>query len=110
MVPTASGHFLLHLQPSAKSQMCPSSAGPAAGAALTPAAGIPWPGRCCCKPPAGFAFHFLSALDCVTKPPDSPPLTSVFYNTADQIQTTDMPFTRENNRADGPLSQLRPGA
>lgn len=104
MVPTACGHLLLHLLPAAKSQACPSSAapGPAAGAALTPAAGFPWPGGRCCKPPVGFAFHFPSALDCVTKPPDSPPLTRMFYNTADQIQTTDMPFNRENNRADGP--------
>lgn len=81
-----------------------------AGAALMPAAGFPWPGRCCCKPPVGFAFHFLSALDCVTKPPDSPPLTRMFYNTADQIQTTDMPFNRANSRAHGPPSWLRPGA
>lgn len=112
MVPIACGHLLLHLLPSAKWQTCPSSAapGPAAGAALMPAAGFPWPGRCCCKPPVGFAFHFLSALDCVTKPPDSPPLTRMFYTTADQIQTTDMPFNRANSKAHGPPSQLRPGA
>lgn len=112
MVPTACGRFLLHLLPSAKSQSWPSSAapGPAAGGALMPAAGFPWPGRRCYKPPVGFAFHFPSALGCVTKPLDSSPLTRMFYNTTDQIQTTDMPFNWENNRADGPPSQLRPGA
>lgn len=68
----------------------------AAVPAHMPAADFPSPSKCIAvNHQWGFAFHFPSALDCVTKPPDSPPLTTMFYNTADQIQTTNMPYNKK---------------
>lgn len=72
----------------------------AAVAAHTPTANFPSPSKCAAvNHQWGFAFHFPSALDCVTKPPDSPPLTKMFYNTTDQIQTTNMPYNKENKQS-----------
>lgn len=71
----------------------------AAVVAHTPPADFPSPSKCLAvNHQWGFAFHFPSALDCVTKPPDSSPLTKMFYNTADQIETTDKPHNKENKR------------
>lgn len=81
----------------------------AAVAAHMPAGDFPSPSECITvNHQRGFAFHFPSASGCVTKPPDSPLLSELFYTTKSKPQTCRA--AKKTNRAGGPLSQLRPGA